>query len=187
MNWIDLLLLAIVGASVVSGLMTGLARAVVGLAATVAGIIFGFWSYGMVSGHIQDYVNSRPVANLIGFCLIFFGFVIVGHLVGRILAKFFKWVGMSWFDRLLGGAFGFVRGMLVAVALVTVLLAFAPKPPPSSVVDSRFLPYVMSASDVVAALTPHEIKDACRDTVEKVRKTWHEKLRRPDEARRVEL
>ena len=37
--------------------------------------------------------------------------LIVGAIVGRILAKFFKWAGLSWLDRLLGGAFGVVRGL----------------------------------------------------------------------------
>ena len=75
----------------------------------------------------------------------------VGAIVGRILAKFFKWVGLSWLDRLLGGAFGVVRGFVIAAAMVTVLLAFAPSPPPPSVVDSRLLPYVINVSDVLAA------------------------------------
>ncbi len=41
-----------------------------------------------------DYVSSRAIANLIGFFVIFFGVLILGAIVGRILAKFFKWVGL---------------------------------------------------------------------------------------------
>ena len=58
-----------------------------------------------------DYVSSRAIANLIGFFVDLRGAVLMlGAIVGRILAKFFKWVGLSWLDRLLGGAFGLVRG-----------------------------------------------------------------------------
>ena len=101
-----------------------------------------------------DYVSSRAIANLIGFFVILVGVLIVGAIVGRILAKFFKWVGLSWLDRLLGGAFGVVRGFVIAAAMVTVLLAFAPSPPPPSVVDSKLLPYVIDVSDVLAAADP---------------------------------
>jgi len=98
--------------------------------------------------------------------------LIIGAIVGAILARFFKWVGLSWLDRLLGGGFGIVRGFVIAAAMVTVLLAFSPSPPPASVVDSRLLPYVIDVSDVLAALTPREIKNQFYATKDKVKQVW---------------
>lgn len=164
----------------ISGFSAGAARVGVGFIATLVGIFAGFWCYGLAAAHIVDYVNSRALANLIGFLLIFAAVVLLGGLLGRLLAKLFRWIGLSWFDRLLGAAFGFVRGILVAVALVTVLLAFAPMPPPPSIVDSKLLPYVMDASNVLAAATPHEIKDAFRETQEKVKKIWDDLRHKPE-------
>lgn len=180
MNWVDYLLIAIVGFSVISGFSAGAARVGVGFIAAIVGIFAGFWCYGLAASHIVDYVNSRPLANLIGFLLIFTGVLLLGHLVGRLLAKLFRWIGLSWLDRLLGAAFGFIRGMLVSVALVTVLLAFAPVPPPASIVESKMLPYVMDASNVLAAATPHEIKDAFRETKDRIKKIWDDLRRKPD-------
>jgi membrane protein required for colicin V production len=181
LNWIDLLLLAVVGVSMVAGFAAGFARVGVGFAAMIVGVFFGFWFYGIVAAYVLDYVSSRAMANLIGFFLILAGVLILGAIVGRILAKFFRWVGLSWFDRLLGGAFGLVRGFVVAAALVTVLLAFAPTPPPGSVVDSKLMPYVIDVSDVLAALTPREIKDAFAATKDKVKAVWSaHNLRKPE-------
>jgi len=171
-NWVDYLLIAIAVCSVISGFSAGAARGGVGFIAALVGIFAGFWCYGLAASHIVDYVNSRPVANLIGFFLIFAGVLLLGALIGRLLASLFKWIGLSWFDRLLGAAFGFVRGVLVAAALVTVLLAFSPSPPPASIVESKMLPYVVDASNVLAAATPREIKDAFRETKDKVKKIW---------------
>ncbi len=178
MNWVDYLLAIMIGASVISGFMAGFARVGIGTAATLVGIFAGFWCYGIAAAHIVDYVSSKAVANLIGFFLIFFGIVLLGAVIGRLLAAIFKWIGLSWFDRLLGGAFGAVRGVLIATALTTVLLAFAPSPPPPSLVDSRMLPYVVDASNVLSMATPREIKDAFRDTREKVKRIWEEQLNR---------
>jgi membrane protein required for colicin V production len=185
-NWIDLFLLFVIGLSVVGGLMGGFARVGVGFIAAILGIFIAFWCYGIAGAYVLDYVNSRAIANLIGFFVIFFGIVIVGAIVGSILARFFKWVGLSWFDRLLGGAFGAVRGIVVAVALVTVLLAFAPTPPPKSIVDSKLLPYMLGVSNVVAAMTPREIKDAFRDAKENAEKAWAQHRSHPPEAIRRE-
>jgi membrane protein required for colicin V production len=179
MSWLDIVVLVIVGYSVLAGFSGGFARVGVGFAATVLGIICGFWFYGIAAVHVADYVSSRGVANLIGFLLVFGAFVLAGALVGRILASLFKWVGLSWLDRLLGAAFGFVRGAVIAVALVTVILAFAPVPPPPSIVQSKTLPYVIDTSSVLAAVTPHEVKDAFRETKEKVKKIWEDHVQHP--------
>jgi membrane protein required for colicin V production len=141
------------------------------------GIFCGLWFYGIAGNYVLDYVSSRALANLIGFCVIFLAVMILGAIVGRILAKLFKWVGLSWLDRLLGGAFGLVRGAFTMVALVTVLMAFAPSPPPRSVVDSKLIPYTATVSSALAFLTPREIKEGFHDTEERVQKLWSQ--RRP--------
>ena len=174
MNWIDILLILVIGFSVVSGFLAGFARVGVGFIATLVGIVLGLWFYGVAAALFIDYVSSRAIANLIGFFVIFIGVMIVGAIAGRILARLFKWIGLSWLDRLLGGVFGLLRGVVVAVAMVTVLLAFAPVPAPRSVVDSKLMPYVIDASNVLAAITPHEVKEAFRETKEKVKDAWSE-------------
>ena len=183
MNWIDVLLLLVIGFSVVSGLTAGFARVGVGFIAAILGIFCGFWFYGIAAQYVLDYVSSRTIANLIGFFVIFIGIVLIGAVIGRVLARFFRWVGLSWLDRLMGGAFGLVRGALIAIALVTVLLAFAPTPPPRSVVESKTMPYVIDASNILAALTPHEVKEAFRDTKENVKKMWRERTAHSPEVR----
>jgi hypothetical protein len=62
---------------------------------------------------------------------------------------------------------------------VTVILAFSPTPPPASIVQSKTLPYVIDTSSVLAAVTPHEVKDAFRETKEKVKKMWEDRIQHP--------
>jgi len=185
LNGIDLLLVIVIAASVATGFAAGFARVGVGVVAMLVGLFCGFWFYGIVGAYVLDYVSSHAIANLIGFFVIFFGVLTLGAIVGLILAKFFKWVGLSWLDRLLGGGFGLVRGFVIAAGMMTVLLAFAPSPPPRSVVDSKLMPYVINVSGVFAALTPHEIKDAFYATRDKVKTVWSEHTaRNPDGLRR---
>jgi membrane protein required for colicin V production len=172
LNWIDLLLVFVIGFSVLAGFAAGFARVGVGFIAMMVGLFCGFWFYGVVGAYVLDYVSSRAIANLIGFFAIFSGVLIVGAIVGRILAKFFKWVGLSWLDRLLGGTFGLARGLVIAAGMVTVLLAFSPSPPPGSVVNSKLMPYVISVSGIFAVLTPREIKESFEATTEKVKTAW---------------
>jgi membrane protein required for colicin V production len=174
-NWIDILLVLVIGFSVLSGFTAGFARVGVGFIATILGIFLGFWCYGIAGSYVLDYVSTRAIANLIGFFVIFIGVVLIGAVIGQLLARLFKWIGLTWLDRALGGAFGFIRGAFIAVAMVTVLLAFAPSPPPRSVLDSKLMPYTLEASHILAALTPREVKDAFDDTKDKVKKAWDER------------
>jgi membrane protein required for colicin V production len=174
---LDLIVLLFIAASVMGGFVAGFARSGIGFLATVFGVLCGFWFYGIPAAAVHKYIHSVTVSNLIGFFVVFFGLIFVGALIGKFLSKLFKWTGLSWLDRLMGAAFGLVRGALVAVAFIAVLLAFTPKPTPNWMVNSAVLPYAIDASNTLAALAPNTIKDAFRDSVREIRKIWDEQLR----------
>jgi membrane protein required for colicin V production len=173
-NWLDIVLLIIFAGSVIAGFRKGFARVAVGLAATVMGLLLGIWFYGVAGAFLLPYVSYRGLANFAGFCLVLFGVLLAGALVGWLLAKLLKWAGLGWLDRLLGAAFGLLRGVLIGVGLVLVLVAFAPKPPPRSVVESRLAPYLIDTARVVAAIAPRELRDGFQAGYEHVKKTWNE-------------
>jgi membrane protein required for colicin V production len=177
-NLLDLLLVIIVAASVATGLMAGFARVGIGFIATVTGLLCGFWFYGIPAAWLQQHLKSAAASNLIGFFLVFFGFVMAGALFGKLLSKLFRWTGLSWLDRLLGGGFGLVRGSLIAIVFISVLLAFTPRPLPAWMLDSKVLPYAIDASNLCAALAPNALKDAFRESMRDVRKAWDEQMKK---------
>jgi membrane protein required for colicin V production len=175
---LDLLLIAIVGGSVVFGFLAGFARAGVGFLSAIAGILFGFWFYGIPAAWIHKYVSSPTFSNLAGFLVVFVACVAVGGLIGKLLATLFKWTGLSWLDRMLGAGFGLVRGGVAAVAFVSVLMAFTPKPVPTWMTGSYLLPYAIDASNIIAALAPRVLKDSVRQTVGEIRQAWDDEVRK---------
>ncbi|MCU1334436.1 MAG: Colicin production protein, partial [Bryobacterales bacterium] len=176
MSLLDLLLIAIVGGSLVFGFLAGFARAGVGFLAAVTGVLFGFWFYGLPAAWIHKYVSSPAFSNLAGFLLVFLACVLLGGLIGKLLSKLFKWTGLSWLDRLMGAGFGLVRGAVAAVAVVSVLMAFTPKPVPSWMTGSFLLPYAIDTSNVLAALAPRPLKDALNQTVGELRQAWNDEV-----------
>jgi len=181
MNLLDILLAIIVGSSIIAGFAAGFARAGIGFFAAIVGMLFGFWFYGMPAAIIHKYVGSVMLSNLLGFLVVFVFCVAAGGLVGKLLSKLFKWTGLSWLDHILGGGFGFIRGALVAVAFVAVLMAFTPTPPPNWMVGSSALPYVIDASNMLAALAPHALKDAFHESMFEIQTAWNDQVRRAQE------
>ncbi len=179
MNLLDIILAIVIVSSVVTGWLAGFARVGIGFLATISGMLFGFWFYGIPADWFRKHVTSSvALSNLCGFFAVFFAFVLVGALIGKLLSKLFKWTGLSWLDRLMGAVFGFVRGSLFAIAFVAVLLAFSSKPLPNWMVDSKILPYAIDASDICAALAPASVKDAFRESMRDIEKLWDEQLKK---------
>lgn len=171
-TWIDIALIAIILWSVATGLRAGLARVVVGFVATIAAFLAGFWCYRLVAVKLAPWIPNTTVANFAGFFIIFCGILILGALISAALSKVFEWIGLSWFNRLLGGAAGFFRGVLVIAAIVDVLIAFAPSPTPEVLEHSVVVPYVTSVAAWLVDLAPRALKDAFDQQMENLRQHW---------------
>jgi membrane protein required for colicin V production len=176
LNWLDIVLVLIFCFSVASGFAKGFAKLLVGLAAAILGLLCGLWFYGAAGAYMLPYVSHKGVANFLGFLIIFLAIVLAGAVVGKLLSMALKWVGLSWFDRLLGGVFGLVRGLVFAIAFVLALMAFSPQPPPASVVRSHIAPYVIGAANACSYMAPNEVREGVRQSYEKIREAWREML-----------
>jgi membrane protein required for colicin V production len=172
LNWLDIVLAVIIISSAIAGLRAGFTRVVIGLLATVVGLVAGFWSYRLVGGQLHPWISSQPVANIVGFFLIFFGVALLGSLLAALLSRLLKWVGLSWFNYVLGGVAGFARGALVVAVLANVLVAFAPSPIPVYLRESRVLPYAHGVASVLAELAPRQLKDSFSHQMDNLKQIW---------------
>lgn len=176
MNWLDIVLVIILGTSTVMSARKGFSREIIGLAATAFALVLGCWFYGTAGSFFLPYISSPRAADFIGFLVVFVGVMIVGALFGWIVSRFLRTIGLSFFDRLLGAAFGLLRGALIAMALLTAFLAFGPfiEPgtTPSGVLHSRIAPYVLEASRVFVSIAPMELKASFRKQYSQVKSAW---------------
>ena len=171
-NWFDVFLCLLLLSSAIAGLRTGFARVAVGLVAAVAGFLAAFWCYGIVAAAILPWVSRPGIADALGFFIVFIGVLLIGSIIAAILSRLLKWVGLSWFNHLLGGAAGLARGILVTAVLVSAIVAFSPSPPPGFLNESRLLPYAMDVSSWLAATAPRELKDAFDAQMNNIRRSW---------------
>ena len=172
MNWLDIVIVLVLAFSTLHSLRKGFSREVIGLGASVLALVLAMWFYGLAGSFVAPYVDSPRVANLLGFILVVVGVLLCGSMLSWIVSRFLRTVGLSFFDRLLGGAFGLVRGLLILIALLTAFIAFGPHvgtgTTPSAVVKSRLAPYVLEASGYAVVLAPMELKKSFRKYYSKV-------------------
>ncbi len=171
-NWFDVLLVLIILWSAMMGLRSGLARVVVGFVAAVAGLFAGFWFYRIVAQQLPPWIGTAPMANIVGFLIIFAAALILGAVVSALLARMFKWFGLSLFDHFLGGIAGFLRGAVVVAAVVDMVVALSPSPAPLVLERSQVLPYASEVASWLVDMAPRELRDAFTEQLENLKQLW---------------
>lgn len=129
-NWVDAVLAIIVAVNCVLGIRRGIFREFFNLAGIVLGLFAGFRLYEALGWNIEGWLDAKPaVANLVAFVAIFCAIAFGASWLGHILHKGAKKLFVGWLDRLAGGVFGFVRGVVFAsvTALVFALFPFFPR------------------------------------------------------------
>lgn len=121
MNWTDGIILAILVLSILIGLMRGLIAELLSLVVWIT----AFWlasTFGPTVGELFHNAISMPMARMsLGYGICFFGVLLVGAIV-RFATRRLLWsTGLSGIDRLLGVAFGFLRGALVVTLMVFLI------------------------------------------------------------------
>jgi membrane protein required for colicin V production len=92
----------------------------------------------------------------LGFSLIFLGTILIGTIITLLIGRFMKFAKLQWADRLLGAAFGFIRGWVISAMILLALTAFEVQT--ERVRNSQLAPYFLPGSRAIAVITPYELK-----------------------------
>ncbi|MBU3654408.1 MAG: CvpA family protein, partial [Limnohabitans sp.] len=121
MDAVDWILLALLGVSILLGMWRGLVREVISL----AGWIAGFWLAQEWAPQAGAWLPlqgaSEMLRYLAGFISVFLAVLVLSVLLGWMVSKLVSAVGLGLLDRLLGGVFGGLRGVVLLLTLAVVV------------------------------------------------------------------
>lgn len=161
MAWIDLAIVAVLAASVIGGLTQGLLRSVCSLCGLLLGLALGAWNYGRVAAFIMPLLRIEAVANTIGFLVIALAVMAAANLAGMMLAKTLHGMGLGCLDRLAGGAFGLLQGVLLVTLVILVTIAFFPQT--RWLTEARLPRFFFGACHLSTHMSPAELAEKVRD------------------------
>jgi membrane protein required for colicin V production len=156
MNVADWLIIAVIVLSVVHAASSGFFKEAFGIAGLVCGYLLAAWQYHRVAEHFEPYLKSMWLGEIAGFLLIFFAVMILAGIAGRITHWAVKEAGLSFFDRVLGGALGLLRGALVVAVVLLGMAAFTPTS--KWLENSSLAPYFMVAGRAAIWVAPSELR-----------------------------
>jgi membrane protein required for colicin V production len=174
LNILDWLVALIVLVSVVLSIVKGFVRELLGLAALVAAIFLGVWFYRTASSPFKEVVKTENIALFLGFANVFVGTLLAGALVIWVARKLIRFARIQWFDRMLGAAFGFVRGWILGAIVFLALTSFDLQA--ERVKSSQLAPYFLPGARIIVLAAPEDLKTRFMDGYRAVEMWWHEHI-----------
>lgn len=120
LNIADLVILIVLGLACVHGLFRGLVRTLLWLATLAASVTFVWLYAGSFADSMEGLIGDATLRTAVAFLLIFVGVLLLGNwLIAKLLTNIVSLAGLTLMDRVLGGVFGIMWGvLLVYVALL---------------------------------------------------------------------
>jgi membrane protein required for colicin V production len=152
-TWVDYIILAVLGISVLIGLWRGLISEVLALAIWIAGFWVA-WTFGpRVAVYFEHSIPPPSVRMLVSYGLCFIVVLLAGAMLRFLVSRLIQGTGLGGTDRLLGMFFGFVRGVLL-VTIAVFLVGFTPFSRDPWWRDSITLPYFQGTADWLGERLP---------------------------------
>ncbi len=168
MNWLDIVLVAIMAVTALIGVFKGLVKQVIGLVAVVAGLVLASLYYDQTASLFETFVKNRLLSDFLGFLLLFVVVLVAGAVLGHLVTKAMKGP-LAFANRLAGGVFGFLKAVLICGILVFALVSFEVARP--ALETSALAPACLGVTRAVINLIPQELRAKFNSSYREIRES----------------
>lgn len=155
-NWVDYAIFGIIFLSMILGLMRGFVREVVSLAVWVIAFWIAAYFAKDVMPHLGGIVTHPAFAFATAFLLLLLATLFIGMLFNYFIGHLVKSSELSGTDRMLGLVFGFLRGVVLVIALLLLTQMFS-QPLPAwwqqSAIITKCWPWLSQILPIIAPNT----------------------------------
>jgi membrane protein required for colicin V production len=166
MNWLDIILIVIMVLAAIMGIFKGLVKQVIGLVAVVAGLVLACLYYTGASGLFETFIKNQLLDNFLGFLLIFVAVLIAGGILGHLITKVMKGP-LALVNRLFGGVFGAIKGVLICGILVFALFTFQVAKP--ALETSVLAPFCLGITRAAINMIPQDLRAKFNSSYKQIR------------------
>lgn len=125
LTWIDWLFVAVLVVTGLTGLMRGLIREALGLAAWVVALLAARLLAEPVADLLAGVIDNPDGRLVLAFILVIFAVILLCGIVIHVMHAAVEWVGMGVLNRVTGAVFGMAKGAAILV-LATILVSLTP-------------------------------------------------------------
>lgn len=162
-NWLDFLIIAIIGWFTVAAYLSGFIRETVGLAAVLLAVILAGLFHDNLADNFQILVDDETGTRVVAFLTIFAIVVAGGWAASLFLRSTANLLMLGWADRAAGAFFGFLKGILIVQAITVVFILQPTLGIDGAIADSTIGSFFLDTAPVVGPLLPAEFDAALRE------------------------
>ncbi|MDO8636712.1 MAG: CvpA family protein, partial [Dehalococcoidia bacterium] len=124
MDWLDIVIIALLFFSVIMGLKQGLISSLLSMAGFVLGLALAARYYSVLAGKLS-FIPQETIAKVTAFLLILFAVSLAAGLLAWIAKSAVHAVMLGWLDHLGGAVFGFISGAYFLGGILAVVVRFS--------------------------------------------------------------
>jgi len=142
MQWIDWAILIVIGLSAGISLLRGFVREALSLAGWILAFFVAKGFYQEFSTLLDSHIETPSLRYAVAWALLFVLTLTISGLINYILSQLIERAGLSGMDRIMGMAFGALRGVLLVSVAILLLREFTPVEQDKWWVKSQLRPHV---------------------------------------------
>lgn len=154
---VDYIIIGVVLVSALVGIVRGFFREAVSIATWLVAIWVVYAYAGSAAEMLVSKVESPVVRLLVAGAALFIAVLLLGALLGYLVALMVQSTGLSGTDRVLGMVFGGVRGIILLALLLVLAVGLLPVEEEAWWGDSQLIPYVERVVAMLRDVLPPEL------------------------------
>lgn len=171
MNPLDILIIVVVGFCLIRGIFRGLIKELSSIIGVLSGFYGAYTYYPVVANLLSRWISNTGYLNILSFLIIFCGVFALISILGVIIKYLLNIAFLGWVDRICGGGFGIMKGVLIVSVLLITLTAFLPKGAPI-IKNSILAPHVTKISEEMAKVVSKNMKSQFTSKIKEAKKAW---------------
>ncbi|MCP4692241.1 MAG: CvpA family protein [Desulfobacterales bacterium] len=157
------------------GLIRGIFRGLIKEFSAIIGVLGGFYAAYTYYTHVEvfftEWLPEPAHRNIVSFMLIFAAVFIIVSILGVIIKYILNIAFLGWADRIGGGGFGIIKGVLIISVLIIPLTSFIPQFTPI-MKDSKLSPIISRVSGAMVQVVPRDLKARFQKGLAQGEKAW---------------
>ena len=153
MNWLDFVILALIGIPAFLGLKTVMVKTVANLGGIIVGIVLATRFSGQAGDLVGKFLSDEAVARSIGFVAIIVVTMIAAWIAASFVKRILSLLLLGWVDKVGGLAFGAMIGSVFVSVIITILEMLPIPGGDTALVGSTLKPYFEFIVDLMSSVT----------------------------------
>lgn len=168
MNALDIFTITMLVGFTGLGIYHGLIKSISSLVAIIGGLYLAK-RFSPDITHFLSILHVEDVRGVLGFIVVFFFFFILIKITMHFVQKVLNASVLAPVDTALGGALGFVKGLLIVLMAITMLQVVLPQNS-AILVSSKVLPYTKKSMGIMKRFIPEQMEPYIQKTTKTVTK-----------------